>query len=209
MALKTKTLVEKQTGDLIRDGFYLFTKNYAKIIIPFAFLSILGVLAKTFILADLEWIIFDLRQSSYDYYQGLFRLLIALYLYNIINIAIKFLGYLEDNVARDESGYPLLILKEDGTITLNEDWNYEEQGYLRNNEIRYLGSDKLIFSFHKDKGEIQNYVNNKTIYMRGEGIDELDEMDFFGINAVLLEMFAGAPEGGDDESIVDIIFDDD
>lgn len=121
----------------------------------------------------------------------------------------KLWGYLEDNVARDESGYPLLILKEDGTITLNEDWNYEEQGYLKDNEIRYSGSDELIFSFHKDKREIQNYVNNKTIYMRGEGIDELDEMDFFGISAILLEMFAGAPEGGDDESIVDIIFDDD
>lgn len=91
MALKTKTLIEKQTGDLIRDGFYLFTKNYGKIIFPFTLFSILAILVKTFLLSDLEWMILDLSQGSYDYYQGLFRLLIALYLYVIIDPAIKFL----------------------------------------------------------------------------------------------------------------------
>jgi len=121
----------------------------------------------------------------------------------------KLWGYLEENVAKHESGYPLLILRDDGTITLNEDWNYEEQGYLRDNEIHYSGSDELIFSFHKDKGEIHNHINNKTIYLRGEGIDALEKTDFFGICAIILEMFAGVPEGGDDESIVDILFDDD
>ncbi|TFF63817.1 MAG: hypothetical protein EU521_00220 [Promethearchaeota archaeon] len=121
----------------------------------------------------------------------------------------KLWGYLEGNVAKHKGGYPLLILRDDGVITLNEDWNYEEQGYLKNNEIRYIDTDDLIFSFHKEKGEIHNHINDKIIYLRGDGIETLDEIDFFGISSIILELFAGAPEGGDDESIIDLIFDDD
>lgn len=120
----------------------------------------------------------------------------------------KLYGYLDGSAARDKNGYPLLYIKDDGKITLNEDWNFEEQGYLKENKIFYSGSDELIFSFHKDKGEIQNHHNNKMIYLRGEGINKLTDMDFFGISAILLELFAGAGEfDGDDESILDDVSD--
>ncbi|MFX1568574.1 MAG: hypothetical protein ACFFCV_09415, partial [Promethearchaeota archaeon] len=96
----------------------------------------------------------------------------------------------------------------DGKITLNEDWNFEEQGYLKENKIFYSGSDELILSFHKEKSEIQNHHNNRMIYLRGEGIENLTDIDFFGISAILLELFAGAGESeGDDESILDDVSD--
>lgn len=115
----------------------------------------------------------------------------------------KLWGYLDGNIARDKSGYPLLYIKDDGKITLNEDWDFEEQGYLKDNKIYYSGSDELIFSFHKDKCEIQNHYNNKMIYLRGEGIDTLADMDFFGISAVILELFAGAGESEEEGDILD------
>jgi len=120
----------------------------------------------------------------------------------------KICGYLEGNVARDKRGYALLYLKEDGKITLNEDWEYEEQGYLKEGKIYYIGNDELILSFHKDKNEIHNHLNNKIIYLRGEGIETLTELDFFGICSILLDLFAGAgPDDGDDDSILDDVAD--
>jgi len=120
----------------------------------------------------------------------------------------KLWGYLDGNAARDKNGYPLLYIKDDGKITLNDDWDFEEQGYLKENQIFYIGTDQLILSFHKDKGEIQNHINKKTIYLRGENIEKLTDMDFFGISAILLELFAGAGEfEGDDDSILDDVAD--
>ena len=83
----------------------------------------------------------------------------------------KLYGYLDGNAARDKIGYPLLYIKDDGKKTLNEDWNFEEQGHLKENQIFYSGSKEHILSFYKDKGEIQNHYNNKMIYLRGEGIE--------------------------------------
>jgi hypothetical protein len=114
----------------------------------------------------------------------------------------KLYGYLDGNAARDKNGYPLLYIKDDGKITLNDDWNLEEQGYLKENQIFYTGSNELILSFHKDNSEIENHHNNKTIYLRGEGIEALTNMDFFGISAILLELFAGAGEFEDDEDSI-------
>lgn len=120
----------------------------------------------------------------------------------------KLWGYLDGNAAKDKNGYPLLYLKDDGTITLNEDWNFEEQGYLKENQIFYMESDELILSFHKEKAEIQNHINKITIHLRGEGIDTLTEVDFFGISAILLELFAGAGESEEDaEGILDDVGD--
>lgn len=120
----------------------------------------------------------------------------------------KLYGYLDGNAARDKKGYPLLYIKDDGKITLNDDWNFEEQGYLKENQIFYSGSNELILTFHKDKNEIENHHNNKMIYLRGDGIDTLTNMDFFGISAILLDLFAGAGEFDDDEdSILDDIAD--
>ena len=120
----------------------------------------------------------------------------------------KLWGYLDGNAARDKKGYPLLYIKDDGKITLNDDWNFEEQGYLKKNQIFYSESNELILSFHKDKGEIENHYNNKRIYLRGDGIDALTSMDFFGISAILLDLFAGAGESEDeDDSILDDVAD--
>ena len=110
----------------------------------------------------------------------------------------KLLGYLDGNAAKDKKGYPLLYIKDDGKITLNDDWDLEEQGYLKENKIFYSGSDELIFSFYKDKGEIQNHINNEKIYLRGEGIETLTDMDFFGISAIFLELFSGGGEVEED-----------
>ncbi|MFX1364789.1 MAG: hypothetical protein ACFFCE_17695 [Promethearchaeota archaeon] len=122
-----------------------------------------------------------------------------------LNKKKKLWGYLDEKIAKDKRGYPLLYLKDDGKITLNEDWDYEEQGYLTENKIYYCDTDELILSFHKDKKEIQNHLNNETIYLRGDGIDSLTNLDFFGISAIMLELFAGAgsDEGVDIEDFLD------
>ena len=120
----------------------------------------------------------------------------------------KLWGYLDGNVAKDKSRYPLLHLKDDGKIILNEDWEYEEQGYLKENKIYYRDTDELILSFHQDKNEIHNHLNNKTIYLRGDDIGSLTNLDFFGISAIMLELFAGAGlDEGDDDSILDDVKD--
>lgn len=117
----------------------------------------------------------------------------------------KLWGYLDGKVAKDKNGYPLLHLKDDGKITLNEDWEYEEQGYLKENKIYYCNTDELILSFHQDKKEIHNHLNNEVIYLRGDNIDSLTNLDFFGMSAILLELFAGAgtDEGVDMEDFLD------
>lgn len=117
----------------------------------------------------------------------------------------KLLGYLDRNAAKDKNGYPLLYIKDDGKITLNDDWDFEEQGYLKENNIFYSGSDELILSFYKDKSEIQNHINNEKIYLRGEGIETLTDMDFFGISTIFLELFAGPREF--EEDVGDILDD--
>jgi len=121
----------------------------------------------------------------------------------------KLWGYLEGNVAKHENNYPLLYLKEDGKITLNEDWEYYEQGYIKNGEIRYSGSDELILSLHKDKGEVHHHGSNSITYLRGEGIKDLTDEDFFGMSAILFELFSGPPEEktGAGEIIGDILDD--
>jgi len=120
----------------------------------------------------------------------------------------KLWGYLEGNAAKDKKGYPLLYIKDDGTITLNEEWDFEEQGYLKENKIFYKGSDEIIFSFHKGKYGIENHLNNKVIYLKGDNLENLTEMDFFGISAILLELFAGCGESEeDDEGFLDDVGD--
>jgi hypothetical protein len=130
----------------------------------------------------------------------------------------KLWGYLEDNMSKDKSGYPLLVLTEEGKITLNEDWNFEELGYIKEGKI-YYSNDKPIFSLDKDKGEIQNHLNGDIFYLRGEGIEKLDDSDFFGITGTIFELFAGGgSQGGRDDGeelgeiigdFIEDLFDDD
>lgn len=103
MELKTKNLINKKLGDLIRDGFLLFTKNYTKLILPFAALSILGILVRVFFLADLEWIVFTLNarldeiirsgtsNNPYEFVMVFYRSIIAEYLLAILKGAIYFI----------------------------------------------------------------------------------------------------------------------
>jgi hypothetical protein len=103
----------------------------------------------------------------------------------------KLMGYLDGIVAKDKNCHPLLYLKDEGKIISNEDWKREEMSYLKDEKIYSIGKDKLLFSFHKVKGEIHNNSKGKVIYLRGEGINELIDLDFFGICAIFLDLFAG------------------
>ncbi|TFF94178.1 MAG: hypothetical protein EU544_04835 [Promethearchaeota archaeon] len=105
----------------------------------------------------------------------------------------KLWGYLEGKVAKDKNGYPLLILREDGVITLNEDWDFEEKGYVESGKIYYSDEEKPLYTFLKDKNIIVGHWNKKVIYLRGEGITKLEDDDFFGMMAILFELFC---EGG-------------
>ena len=100
----------------------------------------------------------------------------------------KVWGYLEGNIAKDKEGYPLLILREDGMITWNEG---EEQGYMKENKI-FLPNNELLYEFLKDKRLIQNSQEEIVLQLVGttREIEELGNLDFFGIAAVILELFA-------------------
>ncbi len=112
-------------------------------------------------------------------------------------------GYVEGDIAKDKKGYPLLVLKDDGKITLNEDWDYEEQGYLKDGKIFYVNNDKLIFSLQKEQNTITNHLNGEVNYLRGEGAEPLENLGFFAITAIFFELFAGGfgDEGDEGEDI--------
>ena len=110
----------------------------------------------------------------------------------------KLWGYLEDNMAKHKSGYPVLILKDDGKITFNEDWAFKEVGYIKDGKI-YDIEDNLEFTLDKEKGEIINHYNNNIIFLRGEGINLLKDDDFFGLMGTMFSLFESAAREGDDD----------
>ena len=110
----------------------------------------------------------------------------------------KLWGYLEGNVAKHKEGYPLLVLHPDGKITFNEDHDYKEAGYIQEGKI-YSLDNTLLFSLHKDKQEIFVHFNEEIYYLRGGNIDNLNDSDFFGIAAIILELFAGGSADDDDD----------
>ncbi|MFX0062814.1 MAG: hypothetical protein ACFFC7_11595 [Candidatus Hermodarchaeota archaeon] len=97
----------------------------------------------------------------------------------------RLIGFLEENVAKDKTGYPLLILKDNGEITWNEG---ELQGYLKDSKIYNL-QDDLIFEFLKEDGKINNSKEEVVLDLRGN-LEEIEDIDFFGIAAIFLELFA-------------------
>jgi len=58
-----------------------------------------------------------------------------------LNKKKKLIGYLENNEFKDETGYTLLILKENGAITWNKG---EQQGYIKEGKIYSSFHDKFI-----------------------------------------------------------------
>ena len=98
----------------------------------------------------------------------------------------KLIGYLENNEFKDNTGYTLLILKENGDITWNEG---KEQGYLKEGKIFSYIDDRMIFDFKKEKGKIVNSDGDTVLYLKGD-IDSLNDEDFFGIISQFLELFA-------------------
>ena len=105
-----------------------------------------------------------------------------------LNKKKKLWGYLDGNVAKDKEGYPLLILREDGVITWNEG---EEQGYQKDNKI-FLSNGELIYEFLKEKRQIIDREERPVLYLEGstKEIEELNNLDFFGTAAIILELFS-------------------
>lgn len=101
MEQKPKRLISTQFGDILRDGFKLFTKNYSKIILPLALFSLVSIVLRVFLLADLEWLVLDLRSrleeliesNSTNYYSGyiqtFFRFFVTIYTLIILEGAIS------------------------------------------------------------------------------------------------------------------------
>lgn len=105
-----------------------------------------------------------------------------------LNRKKKLWGYLDGNVAKSDTGYPLLILREDGVITWNEG---EEQGYLKENKI-FTTNNVLVYEFLKERRQILNRTGKLVLYFEGTAreIEELNTLDFFGIAAIILELFS-------------------
>lgn len=105
-----------------------------------------------------------------------------------LNEKKKLWGYLDGNIAKDKEGYPLLILQEDGIITWNEG---EEQGSLQENKIFNLNG-KLLYEFNLQKRQILDNEGNPILFLEGETreLEQLTNLDFFGITAIILELFA-------------------
>ncbi|MHA1271763.1 MAG: hypothetical protein ACTSPY_18395 [Candidatus Helarchaeota archaeon] len=100
----------------------------------------------------------------------------------------KLWGYLDDNIAKAKDGFPLLILKDNGNIALDDG---EVLGYLKDNKI-YNINDALIYQFIKDEQQIQNNTGQLVLHLEGstEEIEKLTNLDYFGITAIILELFA-------------------
>jgi hypothetical protein len=103
-----------------------------------------------------------------------------------LNKKSKLIGYLEFNELKDETGYTLLILKEDGEITWKEG---ELQGSIKEGKSFSNFTDKMVYEFKKEKAQILNSEGDTVLYLKGE-VDSLDEKDFFGISGQFLELFA-------------------
>ena len=56
-------IASKRFSEILQDGFILFFKNWKKIILPMTLFFIMGLLVKTFLLADLNWYLYS--QGSY------------------------------------------------------------------------------------------------------------------------------------------------
>jgi hypothetical protein len=97
-------------------------------------------------------------------------------------------GYLEGKITKAKDGYPLLVLQEDGAITLDDG---EKLGYLKESKV-YNSSNAIVFQFVKDRRQIQNRVGQLVLALDGPARETeiLTDLDYFGISAIILELFA-------------------
>ncbi len=97
-------------------------------------------------------------------------------------------GYLDGNIAKAKDGYPLLILTENGRITLDDG---EELGYMKANKI-YALDNRLIYQLIIDRRRIENETGQSVLSLAGptREIEKLTALDYFGITAIILELFA-------------------
>lgn len=102
-----------------------------------------------------------------------------------LNRKKKLVAYLEGNNFYQGADL-LLILREDGVITYSDG---DEQGRLENGKIFTYQGGGLLYEFSKEEGTI--YDSDKSIVLKLKGdIEELDDLDFFGIAGYFLELFA-------------------
>ncbi|MFX0074149.1 MAG: hypothetical protein ACFE96_01800 [Candidatus Hermodarchaeota archaeon] len=80
----------------------------------------------------------------------------------------------------------LLVLREDGVITYSDG---DEQGRLEDGKIFTYQGGGLLYEFLKEEGKILDSDGNILLELKGNTSD-LDDLDFFGIAAYFLELFA-------------------
>ncbi len=101
-----------------------------------------------------------------------------------LNRKKKVKAYLDRNYFI-KRGQVTLILQEDGIITYSDG---EVQGRLEDGKIYWMDNE-LIFEFSKAEGKIYDSETNIILELRGN-VEELDDLDFFGIAGYFFELFA-------------------
>ena len=103
-----------------------------------------------------------------------------------LNKKKNLIGYLENNEFKDNSGYTLLILREDGDIT----WNAgETQGSIKEGKIYSYYQERVIFEFIAEEGKFVDSNGDTVLYLKGD-LEILKDEDLFGIAGQFLELFA-------------------
>ncbi|MFW9865889.1 MAG: hypothetical protein ACFFEN_07310 [Candidatus Thorarchaeota archaeon] len=96
------------------------------------------------------------------------------------------ISYLENNEFKDNSGYTLLILREDGDIT----WNVgETQGSIKDGKIYSYYQELVIFEYVTEEGKFVDPNGNAVLYLNGD-LEILKDEDLFGIAGQYLELFS-------------------
>jgi len=103
-----------------------------------------------------------------------------------LNKKKKLIGFLENKEFKDNAGYTLLILQDNGVITWNEG---EQQGYIKEGKIYSSIDDRVLFEFKKENEKILDSNGDIVLNLKGD-LESLEDEDFFGIAGQFLELFA-------------------
>ncbi len=98
----------------------------------------------------------------------------------------KKIGFIKKNKFKDQSGYTLLYLLDNGDIDGSEGGNL---GYMENGNFFSSPDERLIYEILKEKGEINDSTGDKVLYLKGD-FKDLDDLDYFGIVSRFLDLFA-------------------
>lgn len=94
-------------------------------------------------------------------------------------------GFLDGNIVKHKNGEILLKIDDRGDIFY--DWD-EKVGYLKDGKIYFHNGD-LIYKYSKDTAQIYDSQGKVVIHLKGY-IDEIRDIDFFGIATIFLELFS-------------------